>query len=120
MLAVAYEQLVIDDEIIGLCCKVLKGIQVDQEHLAVETIDAVGPGGTFITSAHTLDHMRNEFFAGNGVTDQNSRENWMENGSPDAWKRARKIAEKILAEKEKSYIPADVEQMIREKFEILI
>jgi trimethylamine--corrinoid protein Co-methyltransferase len=120
MLAVAYEQFVIDDEIIGMCCKVLKGIQVDQEHLALEAIDAVGPGGTFITSPHTLDHMRTEFFAGNGVTDQNSREIWVENGSPDAWARAQKIVKKILAEKEKSYIPPEVEQAIREKFEIMI
>ncbi len=30
MLTVAYEQYVIDDEIIGMCCKVLKGIKVEQ------------------------------------------------------------------------------------------
>jgi trimethylamine--corrinoid protein Co-methyltransferase len=33
MLTVAYEQYVIDDEIIGLSGKVLKGIDVDPEHL---------------------------------------------------------------------------------------
>jgi hypothetical protein len=42
MLTVAYEQYVIDDEIIGMCCKVLKGIEVDPEHLALEVIDEVG------------------------------------------------------------------------------
>ena len=32
MLTVAHEQYVIDDEIIGMCCKVLSGIEVDPEH----------------------------------------------------------------------------------------
>ncbi|MCG8618581.1 MAG: trimethylamine methyltransferase family protein, partial [Desulfobacterales bacterium] len=47
MLAVAHEQFVIDDEIIGNACKVLKGITVDEEHLALEVIDSVGAGGNF-------------------------------------------------------------------------
>jgi trimethylamine--corrinoid protein Co-methyltransferase len=120
MLAVAYEQFVIDDEIIGLCCKVLEGIRVDDAHLALDAIHQVGPGGSFITSPHTMTHMRREYFDGNGVTDQNSRESWMEKGCLDARTRAREIARKILAKEEKSHIPADVEQAVREKFEILL
>jgi trimethylamine--corrinoid protein Co-methyltransferase len=120
MLTVAYEQYIIDDEIIGMCCKVLKGIQVDDTHLALETIDEVGPGGTFITSTHTMEHMRTEYFSGNGVTDRNSRENWEQKGAHDARTRAHEIAKNILAGEEKSYISAEVEQAIREKFEILL
>jgi trimethylamine--corrinoid protein Co-methyltransferase len=120
MLTVAYEQYVIDDEIIGMCCKVLKGIQVDDKHLALEAIDEVGPGGTFITSTHTMDHMRTEYFSGNGVTDQNSRENWEQNGAHDTRTRACEIAKNIIARAEKSYIPAQVEQVVREKYEILL
>jgi len=120
MLTVAHEQYVIDDEIIGMCCKVLKGIPVDVAHLALETIDAVGPGGTFITSSHTMTHMRSEYFTGNGVTDQNDRETWRGKGAQDTRTRARGIAKKILARSEKPYIPAEVEQAIREKYEILL
>jgi trimethylamine--corrinoid protein Co-methyltransferase len=120
MLTVAYEQFVIDDEIIGMSCKVLEGIPVDDEHLALEAIDQVGPGGSFITSPHTMTHMRREYFLGNGVADQDSREKWTEKGSLDTRTRARDIAKKILAEKEKSYIPADVEKAIREKYRILL
>jgi trimethylamine--corrinoid protein Co-methyltransferase len=120
MLTVACEQFVIDDEIIGMSCKVLEGIPVDDEHLALEAIDQVGPGGSFITSPHTMTHMRREYFLGNGVADQDSREKWTEKGSLDTRTRARDIAKKILAEKEKSYIPADVEKAIREKYRILL
>ena len=120
MLTVAYEQFVIDDEIIGMCCKVLEGIQVDNEHLALEAINQVGPGGSFITSPHTMTHMRREYFNGNGIADQDSREKWVEKGSQDARTRAREIAKKILAQEEKFYIPVDVEKAIREKYEILL
>jgi trimethylamine--corrinoid protein Co-methyltransferase len=118
MLTVAYEQYVIDDEIIGMSCKVLSGITVDDEHLALGVIDEVGPGGTFITSEHTLYHMRREFFSGNGVTDQNSRDHWIESGSRDTRKRAREIARRILTEEEKPYLSDRVEQAIRKKYEI--
>jgi trimethylamine--corrinoid protein Co-methyltransferase len=118
MLTVAYEQYVIDDEILGMSCKVLNGIKVDDEHLALDAIDEVGPGGTFITSEHTLNHMRTEFFSGNGVTDQNSRDSWIESGALDARTRAREIARKILAEEERPYLAPEVEQAIRKKFDI--
>jgi trimethylamine--corrinoid protein Co-methyltransferase len=120
MLTVAYEQYVIDDEIIGMCCKVLQGIQVDEAHLALDVIDEVGPGGTFITSNHTMEHMRTEYFSGNGVSDQNSRENWEEQGARDARTRARAIARSILAGEERPHLSSEVEQDIRNKYDILI
>ena len=120
MLTVAYEQYVMDDEIIGMSCKVLEGIAVDDEHLALEAIDQVGPGGSFITSEHTMTHMRREYFSGNGVTERESREKWAEKGAPDTRTRARDIAKTILAEEERSYITEDVEKAIREKYNILL
>jgi len=120
MITVAYEQYVIDDEIIGMACKVLKGIDVDPEHLALEVIDSVGPGGNFMTSPHTLEHMRDEYFDGNGVTDRKSRQKWEKGGSLNTRDRAMKIAKKLLGEEERSYIPEDVDKVIREKYRILL
>lgn len=120
MLTVAYEQYVIDDEIIGMCCKVLKGITVDTEHLALEVIESVGPGGNFITADHTMDHLHSEYFRGNSVTDQNGRDKWAGDGSPDARKRARDIVKKILAGDERAYIDPKVDQAIRKKYDILL
>ena len=120
MLAVAYEQFVIDDEIIGMCCKVLKGIAVDAEHLAMEVIAAVGPGGNFMMAPHTMAHMRREYFQGNGVSDQKSRSKWEQDGSLDARARARNVARRILAQTEISHIPEDIDGAIRKRFEILL
>jgi trimethylamine--corrinoid protein Co-methyltransferase len=120
MLTVAHEQYVIDDEIIGMACKVLRGIAVDAEHLALETIDTVGPAGNFMMSPHTMTHMRSEYFQGNGVTDAKSRHQWEQGGSLDARERARQIARTILNAPEQPYIAEDVDQAIREQFNILL
>ncbi len=120
MLTVAYEQYVIDDEIIGMCGKVLQGIEVDPEHLALDVIEAVGPGGSFMISDHTLDHLRSEYYLGNHITDQQNRERWEKDGALDARARGRQIAKKILAEEEQSYISPELDQTIRERFNILL
>jgi trimethylamine---corrinoid protein Co-methyltransferase len=119
MLGVAYEQFVIDDEIIGMCCKVLKGIEVDAEHLALEVIDEVGPGANFIAAEHTLAHMHDEYFEGNGVSDRKSRIKWEKEGAQDAWLRARAIVKQILSAEEKTYISEAQDHDIRQRFDIL-
>ena len=120
MLTVAHEQYVIDDEIIGMACKVLKGIEVDADHLALEVIDTVGPAGNFMMSPHTMQYMRSEYFQGNGVTDSKSRHQWDQGGSLDARERAKIIARKILEAPEKPYIQADIDRDIRKQFNILL
>jgi len=120
MLTIAHEQYVIDDEIIGNCCKVLKGIDCDAEHLALEVIDSVGPGGNFMTSAHTMTHMRTEYYNGNGVTDRKSRDKWEKEGSLDIRTRALAMAKKLLAGPKPAYISEETDKTIREKFNILI
>ena len=120
MLTVAHEQYVIDDEIIGMACKVLKGIEVDADHLALEVIDTVGPAGNFMMSPHTMQYMRSEYFQGNGVTDRKSRHQWDQGGSMDTRERAKMMVRQILSSEAKSYIPADIDQTLREKFNILL
>jgi trimethylamine--corrinoid protein Co-methyltransferase len=120
MLTVAPEQFVIDDEIIGMACKVLKGIEVDADHLAMDAIDTVGPAGNFMMSPHTMKYMRSEYFQGNGVTDSKSRHQWEQNGSLDTRERAKAIARKILDAPETPYIPAEIDIAIRESYHILL
>jgi trimethylamine--corrinoid protein Co-methyltransferase len=118
MITVAHEQFVIDDEIIGMVCKVLAGIPTDPEHLALEVIDSAARGADFIKSAHTMKYMKTEYFNGNGVTDTKNLDKWIDAGSLDAWKRARHIAKKILARPAADYMPAEVDTAIRNKYDI--
>jgi trimethylamine--corrinoid protein Co-methyltransferase len=64
--------------------------------------------------------LRSEYYLGNRISDQTNREQWEKGGAVDARSRGRQIAKNILSEAEQSYIPPDVDQAIREKFNILL
>ncbi|MBW2176927.1 MAG: trimethylamine methyltransferase family protein [Deltaproteobacteria bacterium] len=120
MLCIAFEQYIMDDEIIGQGCKILEGINTDEDHLAYDTIRAVGPGGNYLTSDHTLAHIRKEYFKGNGVSDQGSRDDWIETGSLTARDRAVSMAKRILEQPLTAAIDPDIEKQIRRDFKIYL
>ncbi|HIC94651.1 MAG TPA: trimethylamine methyltransferase [Anaerolineae bacterium] len=119
MRAVAYEQYVLDDEILGMAMRAVRGIEVNDEALAVEVIDRVGPGGHFLAERHTIRHMRSEFFYPQ-VADRSSREEWEAAGALNARERARQRAKEILATHQPEPLPPEVEARIRERFRILL
>jgi len=61
-LTVSYEKLVVDNEIIGMCQRVLRGIEVNDKTLATELIIEKGPCRDYMAEKHTVEHMRKEFF----------------------------------------------------------
>lgn len=54
----SYEQMLMDCEIFNIIRKVMEGIIVNEETLALDVIRDVGPGGNFLTHKHTQKHMR--------------------------------------------------------------
>jgi len=116
---VAYEQYVIDNEIIGMAMRALQGIEVNENTLALKVIDKVGPGGNYLAEAHTVKHMRSELFFPK-VSDRSLREEWISKGGKDARERAREIAKNILAEHKPLPIPSDIDKKIRSKIKGLI
>jgi len=61
-LTVSYEKLVTDNEILGMCQRVLRGIEVTDDTLALDLLIEKGPAKDFLGEQHTVDHMRSEFF----------------------------------------------------------
>ncbi len=57
----SYSQMLMDCEIFSIIHKVMQGIVVDDETLALDVIRNVGPGGNFLSQKHTLKHMRELF-----------------------------------------------------------
>lgn len=57
----SYAQMLMDCEIFSIVHKMMQGIVVDEENLALDAIRAVGPGGNFLSQKHTLKHMRELF-----------------------------------------------------------
>ena len=59
------QQLVIDNEIFRGMRRILKPIEVNDDTLALDTIERVGIGGNFLGEQHTADHFRDELFFSN-------------------------------------------------------
>jgi len=99
------ENMVVDDEIIGMVKRILSGIEVSEETLAVELIKKMGFNGDYLFDGHTRAHVRELWQAKLGET-----------GSYDAWKNAgaksttekaqEKVAEILAAEP--APFPADL------------
>ena len=56
-LTASYEKLVMVDEIIARCLRVLRGIEVTDESIALDLMLKVGPGGDYLGEEHTVKYM---------------------------------------------------------------
>jgi len=120
MSVVTAEQFVIDNEILGMAMRVLQGVEVNDETLALDVIDEIGPGGHYLTSEHTIRHMRSEFYYPSAVVDRQGWEMWQQDGGLDAVERARGIARDILANHRPEPLDQAVESWIRRRFDLQI
>ena len=75
-------QLVLGNENIGMTKRFIKGIEVNQDTLARDVIESVGPGGHFLQEQHTLKHFKNELWVPSLMT-RMAREDWIEEGAKD-------------------------------------
>ena len=92
----SYAQLVIDNDIFKMIRKVMQGMHVDDENLAVDIIKSVGPGGDFLMQDHTMKYMRTLPSVPN-LIERNNRENWLASGGKGLAERAAERAGEILA-----------------------
>ncbi len=114
---VAYEQYVIDNEIIGMAKRALRGISVNDETLAFGPIEELGHGGNYITHPHTLRFFKKEMFFPS-LSDRNDRTVWEDLGSLDGRERARREAKRILRDHCPLPLPKGMDAEIRKRFEI--
>jgi trimethylamine--corrinoid protein Co-methyltransferase len=56
------DQLVIDNDILGMIFRAVRGLEVTPDTLGVETILSVPPKGSYLDSLHTRTFMRKEYF----------------------------------------------------------
>jgi len=107
----SFDKLVIDNEIIGMVMRAIEGIRVDETTLAFDEIQKVGPGGHFVSSRHTRQHMRNEQFMP-ALSDRENRDIWQAGGARDARWRATEKARQVLGAEPISFIEQDVRNRI--------
>ncbi len=109
----SYDMLVMSDEIIGMVKRILRGVAVDDDHLAVEVIHGVGPGGHFLANDHTIEHFRREFWFP-ALMDRTRREAWEKAGQKTLGQRVREKVKDILQNFEPPALPPGVEGKLRE------
>ncbi len=107
------EMVVMSDEIIGMVKRMLRGIPVDSDSLAVDVIDRVGPGGHYLTDDHTLAHMRSEFWRPT-VLSRDNLEIWQKKGEIPLRKRLNQKVLTILEEHEPKPLPEKVRRKLQE------
>ena len=120
MSTIAYEQFVIDNELLGMAMRSVRGIEVNDDTLAMDAIDRVGPGGHFLMDEHTLRFMRTEHYFPSNIFDRQDRETWEKAGSIDAWERAKDAARHFLANHTPDPLDPAVDAWIKERFASLL
>jgi trimethylamine--corrinoid protein Co-methyltransferase len=104
--------MLLDTELFDLIRQIPLGFQVDEEALALEVIEKVGPGGHFLGEPHTLRHMREAWMS--RFMDKDSWEAWEEAGRPEPPKHAAEHARELLATHEPTPLPSAAEERILE------
>jgi trimethylamine--corrinoid protein Co-methyltransferase len=95
-LCVSYEQLVLDNEIFSYIMRLTRGIRVDDDSLALELIEKVGPKGDYLGEEHTLLHLRSGEHWEPMVSTREIYENWQTAGMKDIVEKAHDKASWIL------------------------
>ena len=108
----SYAQLVIDNDIFKMIRKVMQGMHVDDENLAVDIIKSVGPGGDFLMQDHTMKYMRTLPSVPN-LIERNNRENWLASGGKGLAERAAERAAEILSNHKPLPLSDDAKAVLR-------
>jgi len=96
-LTISPAQAVIDNEIIAYARRFLRGVEVNEETLAMEVIREVGIGGEYLGENHTFSHFRTEFFEPSLLL-REKRSAWEERGSQPLHEVAEAKADELIAE----------------------
>jgi trimethylamine--corrinoid protein Co-methyltransferase len=110
-LAVCYEKILTDHELLGMIERLLSGVEVSDETLAVDVIDTVGPGGHFLAQKHTREHHRKEHFIPKLFNTQ-PYDSWIKAGSKEIREKAREEIKRILKEHQPPPIDEELEKKL--------
>jgi len=110
------EYLCICDDLIGMARKIVNGIDVTPETLALDVIERIGPGGNFLADEHTLRHFKKETWYPR-LFERKFYENWISDGGKTLFERSNERVIDILENYEPEPLPRDVQQKMKEIIE---
>ncbi len=109
----SFAEMMMDCEIFSIIHKMMGGIEVNNETLAMEAIANVGPGGHYLAQKHTRKHMRDLFMP--QFMDRRPYSEW-ENKKDDARDWALAKARKVL----KEHQPDPLDEKVSQEFDRII
>jgi trimethylamine--corrinoid protein Co-methyltransferase len=86
-------------------------IGVDEETLALDVVEELGPTGDYLTHPHTLRHFREPFYS--RLADKGTYSQWVERGATTMEQRAARQVEKILTNHQPQPLPEEVQRGVR-------
>lgn len=119
LMAFDFAKAVIDDEIAQMLKRVKRGLEFNEENLALDVIANVGPGGTFLSHDHTMKFMRTAALLPK-MADRDTHDAWEQKGQLDIHARAMLQAREILERENTAVFSPEIETRIRSEFEGLV
>ncbi len=95
-LAMGYEKFVMDCDQAAMMAVYAGGVDMSANGQAMDALAEVGPGQHFLGCSHTQANFKSAFYRST-IADNNSYEQWVEDGRLDAEQRAEKVYKDMLA-----------------------
>ena len=100
------EYMLLIDEVIERVNRYMRGIWMDEEHLALDVIDKVGPGGHYLMEKHTMDHFRDMWYS--KLFDRTTLSTWKARGSKEFHERLKDLTLKTIKEHKPEPLPEQI------------
>ncbi|MEL6957564.1 MAG: trimethylamine methyltransferase family protein [Pseudomonadota bacterium] len=119
LLGFCHESLILADDLIGQALRCVRGIEVDDETLALKEMREVcidGPGH-YLGTDRTLSHMERDCVYP-ALGNRMSPKEWAENDKPDLIQNAIKRKAEILSKRSDAWFEAELDAALRARFNI--
>lgn len=103
--------MAICNDLIGFLRAATAGVPVNDETLALDVVDELGPTGNYLEHKHTLRNFKKAYYS--RLADKRVYSQWVEMGATTMEQRAAQQVDKILAEHRPEPLPEDVKRAIR-------
>lgn len=110
-LVMGYEKFIMDADQANMVAILLQGVDLSENGQAMDALREVGPGSHFLGSAHTQANFETAFYRSD-IADNNSFEQWEQDGSLDSAQRANAIWKRMLAEYEAPPIDPAIDEAL--------
>lgn len=112
-LTMGYEKFVMDIDQLGAMHTFTQGVDMSENGQAMDALAEVGPGNHFLGCGHTQRNFETAFYRSN-IADNNSFEQWHEEGELDANQRANKVWKKMLEDYQAPDLDPAIDQALQD------